>query len=448
MDQEYRQEKAGALPNLEFLQFTFGRLGDAVYCLSKDGRVVFANDTACAELECTREEILNYNASDFDLNFSARIWERHWQDVKARGSFTFETEHCSKSGNVFPVEVRSNFFSFAGHDYDCSVVRNISERKQMEDSMRLSTYVYMLCSQAIMVTDANHRIVHANPALTRITGYELNELVGKSPGVLDAGRQGAFFYRGIWKSILKHGHWQGEIWGRKKSGETIACWVTVSPMHQPGGCDYRFVTQFCDITEKKLRDDTIFHYANYDSLTGLANRRLFLERLEYEIKKASRTSSNLGLLFIDLDDFKNINDRHGHDVGDKVLIESAQRLSKSVRETDTVSRYGGDEFTVMLPDCYGTADIERVIETIKLEFSKPLQIEGHSICITLSIGIAIYPEDAMEVGRLLKQADHAMFNSKNNGTSQFSYASEAKRSGREGNAFHQRMKLFQKNQQD
>ena len=448
MDQEYRPEAAVELPGMEFLQFTFGCLGDAVFCLNREGRVVYANDAACTSLESPRAEILNYSVSDFDLNFSKTLWARHWQNLKTNRSFTFETEHCTKSGNVFPVEVRANYFQYGGKEYDCVVVRNISQRKEMEASMRLFTYVYMMGSQAIMVSDVNHRIVHINPALTRITGYELVDLLGKKPEVLDSGKQDAAFYRSMWRHIQKHGHWQGEMWGRKKNGEAIACWVTVSPMHQPQGGDYRLVTQFCDITQKKLRDDTVFHYANYDSLTGLANRRLFLERLAYEIKKASRSGANLALLFIDLNDFKNINDHHGHDAGDKVLVEAARYLSKCLRETDTVARYGGDEFTIMLPDCRGIENIERVVESIKHEFQNPIDLDGIPVRITPSIGIAIHPEDAVEVGRLLKLADQAMYDSKKSGVHHHAYASESNRSGRQHNAFHQRRKMFQKNQEE
>jgi diguanylate cyclase (GGDEF)-like protein/PAS domain S-box-containing protein len=303
--------------------------------------------------------------------------------------------------------------------------RDITERKQAEESMRLSSAIYQNSSEAILVTDEENRIVDVNPAFTTITGYTKEEVVGRDPKLLRSGKHDPEFYRQMWKAILNDGHWQGEIWDKRKNGELYPKWINISVIRHPDGSLYRHVAQFSDITEKKKKEDLIWHQANYDTLTGLPNRRLFRDRLEQELKKSHRSGAPLALLFIDLDRFKEINDTLGHDIGDELLIEAAQRITGCVRESDTVARLGGDEFTVILPEFGEAANVERVAQHLIQALTAPFILKNETCYITASIGITLYPNDADSLDDLMKHADQAMYVAKEEGRNRFSYYTES-----------------------
>ncbi|TAN85270.1 MAG: sensor domain-containing diguanylate cyclase [Gallionella sp.] len=414
----------GGLPGAELLQIAFDRLGDAVFWLNPEGRVVYANEAACRSLGCSCEEILAYRVPDFSPSFSDESWRVHWREAKALGSFSLEALHRAKSGRIFPVEVMITYLAYGNNEFNCAIARDISARKHMEEPMRLAADIYMSGGEAVMVTDENNLIVAVNPAFTRITGYTLDDLYGKTPGILHSGMHDQTFYQEMWRDIIGKGHWQGEIWDRRKSGEPIAKWVNISLIRHRDGSVFRHVAQFSDITEKKKQDEIIWQYANFDTLTGLPNRRSFFDRLGQEVKKANRTGLHLSLLFIDLDEFKQINDRLGHDQGDLLLIEAARRIGQCVRETDTVARLGGDEFTVILPEFGERQDIERIAQAIVRELGKPFMLEGETGTVSASVGIALYPVDAQDISGLLKCADRAMYEVKKRGRNSYAYVPE------------------------
>jgi diguanylate cyclase (GGDEF)-like protein/PAS domain S-box-containing protein len=415
--------------NAEFLKFAFDRLGDGVFWLDAQGRVVYVNEAACRSLEYSCEELLGCRVPDFDPNFDDELWRRHWDKAKALDSFTLETLHRSKSGRIFPVEVTVSYFSYGGNEFNCAIARDISARKRLEESMKMAAAIYRSSNEAVLVADENNHIVDINPAFTRITGYTLDEVSGKSPSILRSNLHDQSFYQEMWKGIVGNGHWQGELWDRRKNGELFASFVTISLIRNEEGGMSRYVAQFFDITERKRRDELIWKYANYDLLTGLPNRRLFHDRLAQEIKKANRAEQQLALLFIDLDEFKQINDGFGHDKGDLLLVEAARRIGKCVRETDTVARLGGDEFTVILPDFGSGSVIERIVSSIILELSAPFMLEEGTGIVSASVGVALYPADAPDVAGLLKCADQAMYEAKKRGGNRFAYVPESGQHG-------------------
>ncbi len=433
---------SGTPLNAEFLQLAFDRLGDSVFWLNSEGRVVYANEAACRSLECSCEEILAYRVPDFDPNFSDKSWRTHWQKVKALDSFTMETLHHSKSGRVFPVEETVNYFAYGNNEFICAIVRDISARKLMEESMKLASAIYMSSNEAVMVTDENNHIVQVNPAFTQITGYTIDELCGKNPSILKSELHDPCFYQDMWHDIRNKGHWQGELCDRRKNGDLFATWLTISLIRHQDGSVFRHVAQFSDITEKKKKDDLIWKYANFDALTGLPNRRLFYDRLAQEIKKAHRTGCHLSLMFIDLDDFKQINDKMGHDRGDLLLAEAARRIEKCVRDTDTVARLGGDEFTVILPGIGDRSAIEQILRAIIQELKMPFMLEGETAIISASIGIALYPDDAQDVTSLLKCADQAMYEAKKRGRNYFAYVSEPSQRDNAHNSYFKRRSIY------
>ncbi len=424
------------------MQFAFERLGDGVFWFDRDARVMYVNEAVCRFLEYSREELLGCRVADFAPDFNGELWRAHWQKAEALETVALETRYRSKSGREFAVALTVNHFEYGGNEFICAIVRDISRRKQMEESMRLAESIYKSSNEAVMVTDENNRIVALNPAFTRITDYTLDELYGKNPSVLRSSLHDHAFYRDMWKDINDIGYWQGEMWDRRRSGEFFASYVTISLIRNQDGSIFRYVAQFLEITEKKRRDEQTWQHANYDALTALPNRRLFHDRLAQEIKKSNRTGHHLALLFIDLDGFKQINDRFGHDKGDLLLVEVARRIEKCVRETDTVARLGGDEFTIILPNYGGCADVERIVLSIIRELNEPFQMKNISGSVSASVGIAFYPEDAQDVAELLKHADQAMYAAKKKGRSRFTYVAEPKLRDDARNSYFKRRSIY------
>jgi len=301
-------------------------------------------------------------------------------------------------------------------------VQDITERRQMEESMRLAALIYQSSAEAVMVTDENNLIIDVNPAFVQQTGYRLEEVAGKNPNLLKSGRHDKAFYQEMWCAIRENDKWQGEIWDRRKDGSIYAKYASISVIRHPDGRIYRHVAQFLDITYRKQKEEEIWRQANYDMLTELPNRRLFHDRLEQETKKAHRTGLSMALLFIDLDRFKEVNDSLGHTKGDALLVEAARRISACVRESDTVARLGGDEFTVILTEFSERLHLERISQDMIQALSKPFDLGGGDTgYISASIGIALYPDDAGDMEALIKHADQAMYAAKAEGRARFRY---------------------------
>lgn len=278
--------------------------------------------------------------------------------------------------------------------------------------------VFEHSKEGIMVTDPGNHIVSVNRSFTEITGYAQDEVVGKNPGFLASGRHDQDFYREMWESVVNTGSWQGEIWNRRKNNEIYPESITIICVKDAGGKVLNYLAIFGDITERKVAEERIQQLAHYDVLTGLPNRVLFNDRLEQAIIASQRNEEKLSLLFLDLDRFKQINDTLGHGVGDQLLQMVAQRLMHCVREQDTISRQGGDEFIAVLPD----TDIhgaEMVAEKILQILIQPYLIEGHDLRISASIGIAVYPHHASDAETLIKYADVAMYQAKEAGRNRY-----------------------------
>jgi diguanylate cyclase (GGDEF)-like protein/PAS domain S-box-containing protein len=302
------------------------------------------------------------------------------------------------------------------------IYQDITEQKQSNDTMRLASAIYHYSNEAIMVSDENNLIMAVNPAFTRMTGYELDDVKGKDPQIFNSGRHKKSFYQKMWQKLLAEDHWQGEIWDLHKDGSVQAKWMNISIIRQADQRIYCYVAQFSDITEKKKLDELYLAQANYDDLTNLPNRSLFKYQLNKEIKKSRRNNLLLSLLFLDLDHFKDINDTLGHAIGDKLLAEVSSRILKCVRETDTVARLGGDEFAVILPDITKPR-IEMIAQNIIAALNKPFILDQNKVehFISTSIGIVLYPADGLDLESLMKHADQAMYKAKIEGRSRFCY---------------------------
>ncbi len=297
---------------------------------------------------------------------------------------------------------------------------DLTALKERESALTLSACVFEESAEGIMICDRDKRIISVNHAFTDVTGYAAEEVVGKTPGILKSGRHDADFYRDMWRQIGLMGHWQGEIWNRRKSGEVYPEFLSINAAKDQTGAITYYFGLFSDISQSKQYEAHISHLVHYDALTNLPNRTLFDDRIRHAISHAQREKLSLALVFLDLDRFKNINDSLGHPVGDMLLVEVARRLESHMREEDTVSRQGGDEFTLLLPDTRAEGAVHVAGKILKA-FSEPFLVEGHELNVTPSIGIAVYPVDGPDAESLLKCADAAMYRAKHDGRNTFRF---------------------------
>ena len=289
------------------------------------------------------------------------------------------------------------------------VIMDVTERRQLEEVQLLASTVLNAVGEGVFVTDAENRIISTNPAFTKITGFAMEDVVGENPRVLSSGQHAPEYYREMWDRLAADGTWQGETRNRRKSGEIFVEWLSITRVHDEHGDLKCHVAVFSDISERKAAELRVQHLAHHDVLTDLPNRTLFADRLQQSLAKARRDKTHLAVMYLDLDNFKPVNDTLGHALGDLLLKDAARRMRHGVRESDTVARAGGDEFVVLLASVESAQDALAVAEKIRHALSQPFQLAGHIMSISASIGVAVFPEHGQEEEALLKNADAAMY---------------------------------------
>ena len=293
-------------------------------------------------------------------------------------------------------------------------VRDVTAELVAERESEISAAVFENAAEAIMVTDAGNQIVRVNSAFTAITGYTPNDVMGRDPRILRSGRHDAAFFKQMWMQLQKAGHWQGEIWNRRKSGEPFVEWLSITRVIRGVG-EGNFVCTFADITARKEADELIRHKATYDGLTNLPNRSLYRDRLQSALASAARYQRSFALMFIDLDHFKAVNDTLGHAAGDALLIEAARRMVACVRDSDTVARLGGDEFAILLPEIHDVLEVEEAARRTLTALERPFELSDGVGHVSGSIGIALYPDHGHESDVLERHADMALYAAKEGG---------------------------------
>ena len=290
------------------------------------------------------------------------------------------------------------------------VIEDITEQKRSDEKIRMSNTVFDNINEGIIISDIKGVIQFVNPAFTRVTGYAPEEAIGKRPSILQSGRHDKDFYHDMWQRLVDAGGWQGEIWNRRKSGEIYAEWLSITAMKGAHGETTHYTGVFSDITYKKDNDDLVHHLAFHDPLTHLPNRRMFFERMDVELAHAKREGSQVAVLFMDLDNFKQINDVLGHNAGDMVLQMTGDRISGALRESDSVSRFGGDEFTILVPKLRGNEDAGDIAGKILDSLtSTELTVGTDTVRVQASLGISVYPDDGLTGEDLINKADRAMY---------------------------------------
>ncbi|PHS25757.1 MAG: bifunctional diguanylate cyclase/phosphodiesterase [Methylophaga sp.] len=297
-------------------------------------------------------------------------------------------------------------------DRTIALKREINSHKKTAKKLRITSQIFNNSNDGIVITSANKVIIDVNPAFCNITGYSREQVIGKNPRILSSGKQGRDFYINMWQQLDKKGYWQGEIWNRKKGGELYAEILSITALKDDQANVINYVGLFTDITQLKDQQQQLDLMAHYDLLTGLPNRILFADRFHQAVHHSKRTNTQLAICLFDLDNFKPVNDNFGHEVGEQILVEVASRITACIREEDTVSRRGGDEFTLLLADVESFNQCEKVIQRIHYSVAQPYKIDGVLHKITASSGVTLYPDDDGDIDILLRHADQAMYQAK------------------------------------
>lgn len=354
----------------------------------------------------TREE---YKAM-WSALLAGREWRGIFHNKRKDGSIYWE------SASISPLrDERGQITHFI------AVKEDVTTQKRAEDQLRMNATVFDTTSEGIMVTDADNIIKTVNPAFTRITGYSAEEVIGQSPSILSSGRHDEEFYEELWNSVLHKRYWSGEIWNRRKDGSVFPEWLSIAAIPDEDGIAKEYVAVFSDISKHKENEEQIRYQANYDALTGLPNRSLLSDRLEQAIGSALREKWMLAILFIDLDQFKMVNDTFGHVMGDELLQLVAERIGDCVRESDTVARFGGDEFVILLQDVTEMDAVANIATKVIDSITKVFTLYEREIYIGASVGITIFPDDAMNADSLLRNADMAMYQAKERGRNSYQF---------------------------
>jgi diguanylate cyclase (GGDEF)-like protein/PAS domain S-box-containing protein len=306
--------------------------------------------------------------------------------------------------------------SFEGQTALLTAFTPIDQIKRLEQRLQLWAKVFEASSEGILILDGERRVLTANEAFRRATGWDLSEVVGLAPDFLYSERHDARYYEALWQAVVIRGSWQGELWLRRKNGEIYPTWLVANVVRGADGRISHLLAATVDISEHKANEARIHHLAHHDVLTDLPNRALCMERLRMAVSRAASRGGHVAVVFLDLDRFKNINDSMGHHVGDALLRSVARRLKQAVRGGDTVSRLGGDEFVVVLDDVAGDAEIAQIVnERIVALIRQPHAIDPAELVVSCSAGIAVFPRDGSDIDHLMRHADAAMYQAKSAG---------------------------------
>jgi len=313
-----------------------------------------------------------------------------------------------------PVSVDGQIIGIVGFS------RDITERKQTEEKLHFAASVFIHAREAIMITKPDGTIIDVNESFTRITGFSRDEVLGHTPRLFNSGRQEKTFYADLWRSLTEKGHWYGEIWNRRKNGEGFVIMLTISAVCDTQGHTQHYVALFSDITAVKEHEKQLEHIAHFDMLTTLPNRVLLADRLHQAMTHTSRRGQRLAVAYLDLDGFKAINDQHGHETGDQLLIALSNRMKQTLREGDTLARLGGDEFVAVLLDLPTITTSEPMLSRLLTAAAQPEHIGDLVLQVSASLGVTFYPQaEEVDADQLLRQADQSMYQAKLAGKNRF-----------------------------
>ncbi len=405
----------------ERLTMLFSQATDGILILGADAKVVALNASFARMHGYTVDDMLGLDMARLDAPETARLAPQRMARVRSGEPITFEVERRHRDGHLVPMEVSASLIESDGVPLIQCFHRDITGRKQVEAKLELAASVFEHAREGIMITQPDGSIVDVNEAFTRITGYAREDVLGQNPRLLSSGRHDADFYAAMWRGLIAQGHWFGEVWNRRKTGEIFVEMQAISAVRDAQGSVQHYVALFSDITAVKEHQNELEHMAHFDALTHLPNRVLLADRLQQAMVQAQRRGQHLAVAYLDLDGFKAINDQHGHEAGDLVLIAMAQRMKPALREGDTLARLGGDEFVAVLSDLDGTTASLPILERLLLAAAQPVAVGSLMVHVSASVGVSFFPQaHEVDADQLLRQADQAMYQSKVAGKNRYS----------------------------
>ena len=286
---------------------------------------------------------------------------------------------------------------------------------------KLMGKVFENAEEGVMITDSNSRILNVNQSFVKVTQYSRKEVIGKKPSILHSGNHDQGFYERLWSVLLRDHRWQGEIWNRRKNNEIYPEWLSITAVLDDNGDISHYIGIFSDVSAASEGDERLYHLAHYDSLCDLPNRMLFYDRLRQSLSRSKRNDQKLAVMFLDLDGFKEVNDEYGHGVGDELLQQVSKRLIITLRESDTVARIGGDEFTLIINDIESVDSVSVIASKILSTLQETYRLHASEFNVSASIGISLFPDNSEDMNMLVKQADIAMYKAKNEGKNRFEF---------------------------
>jgi diguanylate cyclase (GGDEF)-like protein/PAS domain S-box-containing protein len=342
------------------------------------------------------------------------------RQAMSHGVAVFEWRSRRRDGSEWDAELHLMPYRHSGRLLLHFSLQDITERKRSEEKLVLAASVFTHAREGIMITTADGTIIDVNDSFSRITLYEHDEVLGRNPHLLSSGRHRGEFYKALWSDLTQKGHWYGEIWNRRKNGELYAAMLTISEVCDTQGHIRHYVALFSDITTLKAHQKQLEHIAHYDALTTLPNRVLLADRLHQAMAQGPRRGRLLAVAYLDLDGFKVINDTHGHEVGDQLLVALANRMKQTLREGDTLARLGGDEFVAVMLDLSDVADCIPMLSRLLAAAAQPTTVDEHRLQVSASLGVTFYPQaDEVDADQLLRQADQAMYQAKQTGKNRY-----------------------------
>lgn len=384
--------------------------------LDQEARLIDVNDTALQVINAAREDVLMqyFPHTPWWSNPQDRIKLLDLLNAAYKGrSGSFEATHPKADGSHINV-IFSAMPIYHENGLNLAVIGlDITERKVAEEKLQLAASVFTHAREGILITEADGKIVDVNQAFCDITGHKREDVLGQKPSLLSSGQHDSDFYQEMWRNLTDSGEWYGEIWNRRKNGEIFPEMLNISAVKDAEGRTRNYVALFADITPLKSHERELEHIAHYDALTGLPNRVLLADRLHQAMAHAQRNSQALAVVFLDLDGFKAINDNHGHEMGDHLLLVLAKRMKQALREIDTLSRLGGDEFVAVLLNLANIDACSPMLQRLLEAASEPVKVDNTLLQVSASLGVTFYPQSGdVDGDQLLRQADQAMYQAK------------------------------------
>jgi len=286
---------------------------------------------------------------------------------------------------------------------------------------KLMGNIFENADEGVMITDSRGIILSVNNAFVKTTQYSEDEVIGNKPSILHSGFQDIDFYQRMWSILLRDQHWQGKIWNKRKNNENYPEWLSITAVLDENNIVSHYIGIFSDLSTEGARDKRLYHLAHYDNLCDLPNRMLFYDRLRQTVSHSKRSDQKIAVMFMDIDGFKYINDEHGHHIGDELLQQISKRVVATLRESDTIARVGGDEFTLIIPNVENKESVAKIANKILSTINEPYTLHGVRFNISASIGISLYPENSGDINELVKQADIAMYQAKKEGKDRYKF---------------------------